>query len=124
MTAEYLPTFERDTKTPIMDSEKEGEMLIRTPPKKRRTFVPGFLALALCCFLFTTHFTPSSWRLGCHTKTPATAHLAVSTKELVPFEAHIMSKCPDARDCLRELILPTMMRVYEKVNFTLSYIGT
>lgn len=35
-----------------------------------------------------------------------------------------MSKCPDTRDCLKELILPTMMRVIDKVNFTLSYIGT
>ncbi|KAK8052041.1 hypothetical protein PG993_003426 [Apiospora rasikravindrae] len=42
---------------------------------------------------------------------------------LVPLEAHIMSKCPDAKDCLKEMILPAMMRVYEKVNFTLSYIG-
>jgi hypothetical protein len=41
----------------------------------------------------------------------------------VPLEAHIMSKCPDARDCLRQLVLPAMQRVYQKVNFTLSYIG-
>lgn len=47
-----------------------------------------------------------------------------STKALVPLEAHIMSKCPDAKDCLRMLVLPTMQRVYDKVNFTLSYIGT
>ncbi|CAJ2502067.1 Uu.00g049200.m01.CDS01 [Anthostomella pinea] len=47
-----------------------------------------------------------------------------ATKNLVPLEAHIMSKCPDAKDCLKELVLPAMMRVYEKVNFTLSYIGT
>ncbi|KAI1462034.1 hypothetical protein F4805DRAFT_453264 [Annulohypoxylon moriforme] len=45
-------------------------------------------------------------------------------RELVPLEAHIMSKCPDARDCLKDLVLPSMMRVYDKVNFTLSYIGT
>lgn len=46
------------------------------------------------------------------------------TNALVPLEAHIMSKCPDARDCLRMLVLPTMQRVFDKVNFTLSYIGT
>lgn len=46
------------------------------------------------------------------------------TSALVPLEAHIMSKCPDARDCLRMLVLPTMQRVIDKVNFTLSYIGT
>lgn len=33
------------------------------------------------------------------------------------------SKCPDARDCLQDLILPTMQQVSAKVNFTLSYIG-
>jgi hypothetical protein len=44
--------------------------------------------------------------------------------KLVPLEAHIMSKCPDARDCLQKLVLPTMQRVSEKVNFTLSFIGT
>ncbi|KAF3055641.1 hypothetical protein GL218_06933 [Daldinia childiae] len=54
-----------------------------------------------------------------------TSSISVSTdSELVPLEAHIMSKCPDARDCLRDLVLPAMMRVNEKVNFTLSYIGT
>lgn len=43
---------------------------------------------------------------------------------LVPLEAHIMSKCPDAKDCLQKLVLPAMVRVSEKVNFTLSFIGT
>ncbi|KAI4868679.1 hypothetical protein F4820DRAFT_102147 [Hypoxylon rubiginosum] len=47
-----------------------------------------------------------------------------AAQDLVPFEAHIMSKCPDARDCLKDMVLPAMMRVYDKVNFTLSYIGT
>lgn len=35
-----------------------------------------------------------------------------------------MSKCPDAKDCLKDMVLPAMMRVIDKVNFTLSYIGT
>ncbi|KAI1774095.1 hypothetical protein F4818DRAFT_93046 [Hypoxylon cercidicola] len=47
-----------------------------------------------------------------------------AAQDLVPFEAHIMSKCPDAKDCLKDMVLPAMMRVYDKVNFTLSYIGT
>lgn len=40
----------------------------------------------------------------------------------VPLEAHIMSKCPDARDCLHDLILPAMQNVSNKVDFRLSYI--
>jgi hypothetical protein len=35
-----------------------------------------------------------------------------------------MSKCPDAQDCLRMLVLPTMQQAHEKVNFTMSFIGT
>lgn len=45
-------------------------------------------------------------------------------KTRVPLEAHIMSKCPDAKVCLQELVLPAMQRVVEKVDFTLSFIGT
>ncbi|PNS16049.1 hypothetical protein CAC42_4450 [Sphaceloma murrayae] len=42
----------------------------------------------------------------------------------IPLEAHIMSKCPDARDCLRDLVLPAMQRVEKEVDFRLSFIGT
>ena len=34
------------------------------------------------------------------------------------------SKCPDARDCLNDLILPTMANISSHVSFALSYIGT
>lgn len=42
----------------------------------------------------------------------------------IPLEVHIMSKCPDARDCMQKLVLPTMAQVARDVNFTLSFIGT
>lgn len=41
----------------------------------------------------------------------------------VPLEAHIMSKCPDAQDCLQQLIVPAMERISDKVDFTLSFIA-
>ena len=41
----------------------------------------------------------------------------------VPLEAHIMSKCPDARDCLRDLVVPAMEKIVDKVDFRLSFIG-
>lgn len=47
----------------------------------------------------------------------------VMNTEKVALEAHIMSKCPDARDCLQQLVVPTMEQVSDKVNFTISYIG-
>lgn len=43
---------------------------------------------------------------------------------LVPLEAHIMSKCPDAKICLEELVVPAMEHVVDMVNFRLSYIGS
>ncbi|PSK46285.1 hypothetical protein B9Z65_5253 [Elsinoe australis] len=48
---------------------------------------------------------------------------AFRPKRHIPLEAHIMSKCPDARDCLRDLVLPSMQTVGREVDFTLSYIG-
>jgi hypothetical protein len=42
----------------------------------------------------------------------------------VPLEAHIMSMCPDARDCLESLVIPAMALLpAATVNFTLSFIG-
>ncbi|KAK3312400.1 hypothetical protein B0H66DRAFT_608671 [Apodospora peruviana] len=52
-----------------------------------------------------------------------TPNIKLDENTLVPFEAHIMSKCPDAKDCLELMVLPAMQRVHDKVNFTLSYIG-
>ena len=42
----------------------------------------------------------------------------------IPLEAHIMSKCPDAQDCLHDMILPAMQNVSDKMDFKLSYIGS
>lgn len=41
----------------------------------------------------------------------------------IPLEAHIMSKCPDAQDCLHDLILPAMEQISGKVDFKLSFIA-
>lgn len=52
---------------------------------------------------------------------------SLSTDEVfrrVPLEAHIMSQCPDARDCLQDLVVPAMESVSDKVLFNLSFIGS
>jgi hypothetical protein len=46
------------------------------------------------------------------------------TDTKVPVDVHIMSKCPDARDCLKKLVLPAMANVSDKVDFRLSMIGS
>lgn len=73
----------------------------------------------LVCVLFTQNndLSPLPIKDVVHT---ATAHGPVR----VPLEAHIMSKCPDAKDCLKDLVVPAMEKVYAKVDFKLSYIGT
>lgn len=41
----------------------------------------------------------------------------------IPLEAHIMSKCPDAQECLQDLVLPAMEKISDKVDFRLSFIA-
>ncbi|PYH43955.1 GILT family protein [Aspergillus saccharolyticus JOP 1030-1] len=48
---------------------------------------------------------------------------SVQTAKKVPLEAHIMSKCPDARDCLQQLVVPAMEQISDKVDFKLSFIA-
>ncbi|RYP01349.1 hypothetical protein DL764_006228 [Monosporascus ibericus] len=47
----------------------------------------------------------------------------MNPSERVPFEIHIMSKCPDAQYCLSELVVPAMDQVRDLVDFNVSYIG-
>ncbi|KAK1762271.1 hypothetical protein QBC33DRAFT_288897 [Phialemonium atrogriseum] len=112
--------------------EKRAMSPIRPSCPSRRTRLPITLALAgLCLYLFyhvhiyvhplPTIADPDRW-YGAPASEPTSPVQA--SRKLVPLEAHIMSKCPDARDCLRDMVLPAMMRVHDKVNFTLSFIGT
>ena len=63
--------------------------------------------------------------------TEATGHLydgqeggrKLSSNNKVPLEVHIMSKCPDARDCLQQLVVPAMEKVDDIVDFKLSFIA-
>ena len=41
----------------------------------------------------------------------------------VDLEVHIMSKCPDAKACLQELVVPAMEKLDEIIDFKLSFIG-
>ncbi|KAI9171236.1 GILT-like protein 1 [Paramyrothecium foliicola] len=87
----------------------------------RRNSRPAFIVLLLFAVVF------SLWqciRSGGLTFTPSShGGMTSSQRRLVPLEAHIISKCPDTRDALRELILPVMQKVHDKVDFKLSYIG-
>lgn len=105
--------------------------LYNRPARRLRPLL--ILALVLACFyhyakpVASFGLLPQVDLLASMHNTPKDNQQVAMTatdKPLVPLEAHIMSKCPDARDCLRMMVLPTMQRVLDKVNFTLSYIGT
>jgi hypothetical protein len=44
-------------------------------------------------------------------------------KPFVPLEIHIMSQCPDAADCVSQLISPALPEIANITAFTLSFIG-
>ncbi|KAF1965247.1 hypothetical protein BU23DRAFT_490068 [Bimuria novae-zelandiae CBS 107.79] len=81
------------------------------PPKYTTRFHGVLLALVLAGF-----WLASSWTCGHE-------HMHQETSSKVPLEIHIMSKCPDARDCIEKLVVPAMANVSEKVDFKLSFIG-
>ncbi|KAL2820580.1 ankyrin repeat-containing domain protein [Aspergillus cavernicola] len=81
------------------------------------------------CLLLTLHWLPitfPSFKLfSCRYHAQSATHEpSFDDVGRVPFEAHIMSKCPDARDCIRELVVPTMEQVSDKVDFELSFIAS
>lgn len=80
----------------------------------RRVLPASFIILVLWTLVRATFIENHHWCPG----------KSLQSKEtLVPLEAHIMSKCPDAKDCLEKLVVPSMVNISDKVNFTLSYIG-
>ncbi|KAH8680982.1 hypothetical protein BX600DRAFT_8639 [Xylariales sp. PMI_506] len=118
---------------PIMEEKRPT----RARPVRRSRAIIGLIIIAVCLYMLdvvhiATGFTGrlvSSSSAGHTVEVPISDDAlkttsAIANKNLVPLEAHIMSKCPDARDCLKQLVLPAMMRVNDKVNFTLSFIGT
>ncbi|CAI6281529.1 unnamed protein product [Periconia digitata] len=94
----------------------------QSPPRARASILPKrptrFHGLLFVLVLGLYFLSGSSWK--CEHKQK---HNESVQKTKVPLEVHIMSKCPDARDCLEKLVVPAMANVSSKVNFTLSFIG-
>jgi len=98
MRSGELPIIEHDTKSLIMTAEKGDGMLFHAPQRRHRSrpLAAGFLIIASCYLLWTTLFSQNGITFHCG------KHNSKSTsgeKKLVPLEAHIMSKCPDAKVC-------------------------
>jgi hypothetical protein len=129
-----LPTYE-EAVPPEFTPSPSPTMARRTSSQRLLRIV--FLAVAATLLVKGLFLTYSRCMLNMRSHTQSSqihpAHeplfwpdeLASSTSHSpVQLEAHIMSKCPDAKDCLEQLILPTMQQVHSHVNFTLSFLGT
>ncbi|KAF2473988.1 uncharacterized protein BDR25DRAFT_257074 [Lindgomyces ingoldianus] len=100
-----------DVKTPLLPRTE------RPIPMRRRHRFRRFHAAAFV-FVLGLFWLGVNWQC-----TDPTHHHNHEATAKVPMEVHIMSKCPDARDCLQKLVLPAMQNVSDKVDFRLSFIG-
>ncbi|KAK5939053.1 hypothetical protein PMZ80_008356 [Knufia obscura] len=114
-------------KHPIDVAAAESQVRRSKPSLKHRAighFVPAVLLTSALLLLFRSAFV-------CHGRYDPSKELGrtseymqdVTDTKKVALEAHIMSKCPDARDCLQQLVVPAMEQVSDKVDFRMSYIG-
>lgn len=93
-----------------MFSEKEenSTMMNRPSYRRYRLFAIAFAAVGSCYLLWTSVSSPLLFRHNCHEQSTGSVRVLdpvaairpdAIEKKLVPLEAHIMSKCPDARVC-------------------------
>ncbi|PQK10954.1 hypothetical protein BB8028_0002g12720 [Beauveria bassiana] len=97
-----------------------------TAVRRRRTrlWVPVLLIVLLGYSLLSSYDVDVRGRLDrLSQEANSAAARAVGITRKVPLEIHIMSKCPDAKSALQELILPAMQQVHDKVDFRLSFIA-
>lgn len=80
-----------------------------------------YCVIAPCLFLAGICF--SSFSLADAKQTGYTYGSSYDATRKVPFEVHIESRCPDARDCLQKLVAPAYWQVKDKVDFRISYVG-
>ncbi|KAL1633790.1 hypothetical protein SLS56_002669 [Neofusicoccum ribis] len=119
-----------DEKHPLPIAEPPASLRPETS-RPRRAVCAAFgraavlALLVLFVLFFPVHSRPNfSWPQDGQNAAHAAAPAALLEDKKVPLEAHIMSKCPDALDCLQLLILPTMVEIADRIDFKLSYIGT
>lgn len=130
MMAPILPTDEKSAhrEHPIHDSPSLPSSASSCLRRVLITLVILAIALPLGKYfsfskLLVVHHISSSRQPHYLSLLNAQTDSRVNQTELVPLEVHIMSKCPDARDCLRDLVVPAMERVSDEVDLKLSFIG-
>ena len=115
LRAPLLETKETEHSDEEQQQPRSARPVLRDPIRR---ILPAFLivlglwSLVRAAFVQNHHWCPGKTLQSLENKVA-----------LVPLEAHIMSKCPDAKDCLEKLVVPSMVNISDKVSFTLSYIG-
>jgi len=104
MNGKIQPVFLRDANAQVTFMEKAETMKI-VPVRRTKPWAAGFSIVALC-YLIWAMLPTSGWLAQDTTKhgVKYAPDYVAAAKKLVPLEAHIMSKCPDARDCLKLLV--------------------
>ncbi|ODM19627.1 hypothetical protein SI65_04612 [Aspergillus cristatus] len=85
------------------------------------------LLLCFCTYVWINETFPESGSENDFFRSASTGlelQPKLSDNQKVPLEAHVMSKCPDARDCLRQLVVPAMEQVSDLVDFDLNFIAS
>jgi hypothetical protein len=92
-----VPTGMNDLKQPGMDSEK-GEAMLHHPSRPRsRRLLTGFMLVAFCYLFWSAASRFNVFHHLCGQHGVAPVSIKDAERALVPLEAHIMSKCPDAK---------------------------
>jgi hypothetical protein len=124
--APYSYSSITDEKIPIDFAPAEKSVLPSKPLNRPRIkhFLSAVLLTSVVLLLLRSIFVCHGTRTQSkELRRPSGSVQDVMETEKVALEAHIMSKCPDARDCLQQLVVPTMERVSDKVDFKISFIG-
>ena len=114
---------------PLYQKTRDSSFSTSSAISRLRSRLGVYTAAIIFAFLIVTYALPVQlprFRPQHHPEIVITQSTTVKTNQtsLVPLEAHIMSKCPDAKTCLEELVVPAMEQVVDMVNFRLSYIGS
>lgn len=111
--------MDEKSKTPLLpqsssDAVTEPPQSQELQPHMSRRSAKSRFQIAAAVFLISLFWLARTWNAD---------HEHLETETKVPMDVHIMSKCPDARECMRKLVVPTMANVSDKVELRLSFIG-
>ena len=120
--------YERRSPLPQYQQNHDSSLSTASNKSRPRSRLILYIIASLFSFFIINYGWPiqlSSFYMTCP-KTRGTQPTPDKSNHtgLVPLEAHVMSKCPDAKRCLEELVVPAMEQVVDMVDFRLSYIGS